>query len=330
MGGRASARAGPSPVAPPHLGARGSGLELRPHIHGTPNEPPRVDPAVADLVPVSGCVRPLPDERACRDDVAFKVIASMLMPDHSTIAEFRRRHEDRGGRLVRRGLGVICGGRTRHACSSCCDEASAIGWATVLPKDPTAVVLIVSLDERVTAQLPEVLARADPDELFCWPHPISEHPHHESGTGRRQGQCPSTLQPRGGGRQCPELAQLRDLAAVATARHTLRKRPLTPGASGTTSPPARRISAAVAPSAATAVLIAVTALMSSFPKCGGDLVGKMCPGCDARATGLTRHRRCLPRMEMINLPGPGIVCSRRHGPHHSGFARHSGCHSRDA
>jgi len=32
-------------------------------------------------------------ERACWEDVAFKVITGMLTPDHSTIAEFRRRHE---------------------------------------------------------------------------------------------------------------------------------------------------------------------------------------------------------------------------------------------
>src|SRR6266852_3563963 len=32
-------------------------------------------------------------ERACVEDVAFKVITGMRMPDHSTIAEFRRRHE---------------------------------------------------------------------------------------------------------------------------------------------------------------------------------------------------------------------------------------------
>jgi transposase len=32
-------------------------------------------------------------ERACQEDVAFKVITSMRVPDHSTIAEFRRRHE---------------------------------------------------------------------------------------------------------------------------------------------------------------------------------------------------------------------------------------------
>src|ERR1700761_9068761 len=32
-------------------------------------------------------------ERACCGDVAFKVITAMQVPDHSTIAEFRRRHE---------------------------------------------------------------------------------------------------------------------------------------------------------------------------------------------------------------------------------------------
>jgi transposase len=32
-------------------------------------------------------------ERACQEDVAFKVITGMRVPDHSTIAEFRRRHE---------------------------------------------------------------------------------------------------------------------------------------------------------------------------------------------------------------------------------------------
>lgn len=32
-------------------------------------------------------------ERACQEDVAFKVITSLRVPDHSTIAEFRRRHE---------------------------------------------------------------------------------------------------------------------------------------------------------------------------------------------------------------------------------------------
>jgi transposase len=33
-------------------------------------------------------------ERGCEVDVAFKVITAMRVPDHSTIAEFRRRHQD--------------------------------------------------------------------------------------------------------------------------------------------------------------------------------------------------------------------------------------------
>lgn len=33
-------------------------------------------------------------ERACRGDVAFKVLTAMQIPDHSTIAEFRRRHQE--------------------------------------------------------------------------------------------------------------------------------------------------------------------------------------------------------------------------------------------
>jgi transposase len=32
-------------------------------------------------------------ERACHEDVASKVITAMRCPDHSTVAEFRRRHQ---------------------------------------------------------------------------------------------------------------------------------------------------------------------------------------------------------------------------------------------
>jgi len=47
-------------------------------------------------------------ERACRGDVAFKVITAMQIPDHSTIAEFRRRHEQAIGELFVSVLG-LCG-----------------------------------------------------------------------------------------------------------------------------------------------------------------------------------------------------------------------------
>jgi transposase len=44
-------------------------------------------------------------ERACRGDVAFKVITAMAVPDHSTVAEFRRRHETAIGELF---VSVLC------------------------------------------------------------------------------------------------------------------------------------------------------------------------------------------------------------------------------
>jgi transposase len=47
-------------------------------------------------------------ERACRGDVAFKVITAMAVPDHSRIAEFRRRHEAAIGELFVSVLG-LCG-----------------------------------------------------------------------------------------------------------------------------------------------------------------------------------------------------------------------------
>ena len=38
-------------------------------------------------------------ERSCREDVTYKLITAMRVPDHSTIAEFRRRHETALGEL---------------------------------------------------------------------------------------------------------------------------------------------------------------------------------------------------------------------------------------
>jgi transposase len=47
-------------------------------------------------------------ERGCRGDVAFKVITAMEVPDHSTVAEFRRRHETAIGELFTAVL-ALCG-----------------------------------------------------------------------------------------------------------------------------------------------------------------------------------------------------------------------------
>ena len=50
-------------------------------------------------------------ERACVEDVAFRVIAAQQRPDHATIARFIERHEARDGRAVRRG--ACCSARGR-------------------------------------------------------------------------------------------------------------------------------------------------------------------------------------------------------------------------
>jgi transposase len=52
-------------------------------------------------------------ERACREDVTYKLITAMAIPDHSTIAEFRRRHE--------RALGELF-----SAVLALCDEAGLV------------------------------------------------------------------------------------------------------------------------------------------------------------------------------------------------------------
>ena len=55
------------------------------------------DPAVLSLLLysyASGISSSRQIERCCEVDVAFKVITAMRVPDHSTIAEFRRRHQD--------------------------------------------------------------------------------------------------------------------------------------------------------------------------------------------------------------------------------------------
>ena len=45
-------------------------------------------------------------ERACVEDVAFRVVAANLVPDHSTVAEFRRRHERALGEVFSGVLGL--------------------------------------------------------------------------------------------------------------------------------------------------------------------------------------------------------------------------------
>jgi transposase len=81
-------------------------------------------------------------ERACGEDVAFKVITALKVPDHSTIAEFRRRHETalrdvfsqvlglcREAGLVSVGVIAVDGTKiaanASHACNVDCGQVAA-------------------------------------------------------------------------------------------------------------------------------------------------------------------------------------------------------------
>ena len=88
-------------------------------------------------------------ERACRDDVACKVITAMRVPDHSTIAEFRRRHEQAIGELFTQVLGL-------------CAEAGLVSVG-VVAIDGTRIAANASAQRNVdySGLAREILAEAD-------------------------------------------------------------------------------------------------------------------------------------------------------------------------
>src|SRR6201996_8346005 len=98
-------------------------------------------------------------ERACWEDVAYKVITGMRAPDHSTIAEFRRRHETEIAGLFDDVLGL-------------CREAGLVSVG-VIAIDGTKVKANASIDSnRGYRQIvKEILREADEtdrreDELY--------------------------------------------------------------------------------------------------------------------------------------------------------------------
>ena len=75
-------------------------------------------------------------ERACQEDVAFKVITSLRVPDHSTIAQFRRRHEADIAQLFDDVLGL-------------CREAGLVSVG-VITIDGTKIKANASMDQNRT------------------------------------------------------------------------------------------------------------------------------------------------------------------------------------
>jgi transposase len=98
-------------------------------------------------------------ERACQEDVAFKVITGMRTPDHSTIAEFRRRHETEIAALFDDVLGL-------------CREAGLVSVG-VITIDGTKIKANASMDQNRTYRelVTEILREAEEvdsreDELY--------------------------------------------------------------------------------------------------------------------------------------------------------------------
>jgi transposase len=98
-------------------------------------------------------------ERACWEDVAFKVITGMRTPDHSTIAEFRRRHESEIAVLFDDVLGL-------------CREAGLVSVG-VITIDGTKIKANASMDQNrsYSALVKEILREAEEadrreDELY--------------------------------------------------------------------------------------------------------------------------------------------------------------------
>ncbi len=88
-------------------------------------------------------------ERACVDDVAFRVIAASQAPDHTTIARFRRRHEEALAGLFGEVLAF-------------CADAGLVGVA-VLAVDGTKVHANASQHQNLDYEqiAKEILAEAD-------------------------------------------------------------------------------------------------------------------------------------------------------------------------
>jgi transposase len=129
---------------------------------GAAGRPP-LDPAVMVALLLYAYARGIRSsraiERACLEDVAFKVITGMRTPDHSTIAEFRRRHEAEIGELFDEVLGL-------------CREAGLVSVG-VITIDGTKIKANASMDQnRDYRQLvTEILREAEEvdrreDELY--------------------------------------------------------------------------------------------------------------------------------------------------------------------
>src|SRR5437016_1859073 len=66
-------------------------------------------------------------ERACEEDIAFRVLAANQKPDHATLARFHRAPRRGAGRPVRRGADAVCARGPRQDRRGCNRRHQAAG-----------------------------------------------------------------------------------------------------------------------------------------------------------------------------------------------------------
>ena len=127
----------------------------RPDGHGRPAYDPKVVVALLFYACAQGIRSSRAIERKCREDVAFMVITAMRVPDHSTIAEFRKRHETALAGLFTDVLGM-------------CEKAGLVNVG-VIAIDGTKISANASMDanrsyERIARELLDELDETDQRE----------------------------------------------------------------------------------------------------------------------------------------------------------------------
>ena len=127
----------------------------RPDGHGRPAYDPKVMVALLFYACAQGIRSSRVIERKCREDVAFMVITAMRVPDHSTIAEFRKRHETALAGLFTDVLGM-------------CEKAGLVNVG-VIAIDGTKISANASMDanrsyERIARELLDELDETDQRE----------------------------------------------------------------------------------------------------------------------------------------------------------------------
>jgi transposase len=120
---------------------------------GRPAYDPRVMVALLLYAYARGCRSSRMIERACWEDVAFKVITGMRTPDHSTIAEFRRRHETEIAGLFDDVLGL-------------CREAGLVSLG-VIAIDGTKIKANASMDQNRSYREVVTQILREAEEIDC-------------------------------------------------------------------------------------------------------------------------------------------------------------------